>query len=286
MKIKVLLLLCVGLALLIACGPPPQAPEATNTPESTTEEMAEEEMAEEPAADETVSEETTAEEAAVSTPDPNAEIEFTLTEEGDGAQPVAGDFVQVHLVGALEDGTVFADSYQLGDPITFPYGTPGIIPGITQALERMSVGDKAEVVIPPELGFGPQAVGNIPPNSTLYLDIELVDIADIEYEVIEEGSGSETQIGDLVSVHYIGTLEDGTEFDNSYTNEQPLQLILGAGQVIPGWEIGLLKMKEGGKARFIIPASLGYGAQGSPPVIPPDATLIFEVELVAVQQQP
>lgn len=282
MKIK-LLLLSMGLALLIACGPPPQAPEGSNSAEETETEMVEEEMAEEEAVEETPAEEPAAEEPVVE-PASDVEFEFNLLEEGDGPAPVEGDFVQVHLVGTLEDGTVFADSYEIGEPIAFPYGTPGIIPGITRALEQMKVGDKADVVIPPELGFGAQDLGVIPANSVLYVEIELVGIADIGYEVIEEGDGPPAEVGDFVSVHYIGTLEDGTEFDNSYDRGEPFQLILGAGQVIPGWEIGLLKMNEGDKAIFTIPPELGYGAQGSPPTIPPGATLIFEVELVEIQK--
>lgn len=283
MKIK-LLLLSMGLALLIACGPPPQAPEGSNSAEETETEMVEEEMAEEEMAEEAPAEEPAVAEEPAAPPASDVEFEFNLIEEGDGPEPAEGDFVQVHLIGTLEDGTVFADSYEIGEPIAFPYGTPGIIPGITQALDQMKVGDKAEVVIPPELGFGPQDLGVIPANSVLYVEIELVGIADIGYEVIEEGDGPQAEVGDFVSVHYIGTLEDGTEFDNSYDRGQPFQLILGAGQVIPGWEIGLLKMNEGGKAIFTIPPELGYGAQGSPPTIPPGATLTFEVELVEIQQ--
>ena len=108
----------------------------------------------------------------------------------------------------------------------------------------------------------------------------------LQYEVLKEGEGPEIEVGDFVEVEYIGTLEDGTEFDNSYDREQPFQLIVGAGQVIPGWEIGLLKMREGETARFVIPSDLGYGAAGAGEDIPPNATLIFEVEVVSVQKQP
>ncbi|KAJ1531510.1 hypothetical protein ONE63_000185 [Megalurothrips usitatus] len=88
--------------------------------------------------------------------------------------------------------------------------------------------------------------------------------------------------GDGLSVHYSGKLEDGTEFDSSYERNQPLSLTLGSGQVIKGWEQGLLGMCIGEKRKLIIPSHLGYGSNGAPPKIPGDATLIFEVELVGI----
>ncbi|GAB6022439.1 FK506-binding protein 2A [Chamberlinius hualienensis] len=86
--------------------------------------------------------------------------------------------------------------------------------------------------------------------------------------------------GDYLHIHYSGRLEDGTEFDSSYTRNQPLTLTLGAGQVIKGWDQGLLGMCEGEKRKLVIPPDMGYGASGAPPKIPGDAVLIFEVELV------
>jgi len=104
----------------------------------------------------------------------------------------------------------------------------------------------------------------------------------LQYVQVEEGQGPAPQVGDVVEVHYRGQLEDGTEFDASYDRGQPLRFALGQGRVIPGWDEGIGLMKEGGKARLIIPPDLGYGAQGAGGVIPPNATLIFDVELVSV----
>ncbi|KAE8751090.1 hypothetical protein FOCC_FOCC002175 [Frankliniella occidentalis] len=92
--------------------------------------------------------------------------------------------------------------------------------------------------------------------------------------------------GDGLQVHYAGRLVDGTEFDSSYERKQPLSLTLGAGQVIKGWEQGLLGMCVGEKRKLVIPSHLGYGSNGAPPKIPGDATLIFEVELVAIDGKP
>jgi FKBP-type peptidyl-prolyl cis-trans isomerase FkpA len=96
------------------------------------------------------------------------------------------------------------------------------------------------------------------------------------------GDGDEAVAGKTVSVHYVGTLEDGEKFDSSRDRNQPFQFALGSGQVIPGWDEGIEGMKVGGVRELTIPPDLGYGAAGSPPVIPPNATLLFEVELLEV----
>lgn len=101
------------------------------------------------------------------------------------------------------------------------------------------------------------------------------------YKDIECGDGAEAEQGATISVHYTGTLEDGTEFDSSEGGE-PIQFVLGAGQVIEGWDLGFQGMKVGGKRQLTIPPELAYGEAGAPPTIPPGATLLFDVELVDV----
>lgn len=97
------------------------------------------------------------------------------------------------------------------------------------------------------------------------------------------GTGIEPQKGNRVTVHYSGTLEDGTPFDSSYSRNQPFVFTIGIGQVIAGWDEGVISMKVGGKRRLTIPSDLGYGSRGAGRVIPPNATLIFEVELLGVE---
>lgn len=97
------------------------------------------------------------------------------------------------------------------------------------------------------------------------------------------GTGDEAVAGKSVTVHYTGWLVDGSKFDSSVDGNQPFQFGLGAGMVIPGWEQGVAGMKVGGSRMLAIPGDLGYGAQGAPPSIPPNATLIFQVDLLAVQ---
>ncbi len=102
----------------------------------------------------------------------------------------------------------------------------------------------------------------------------------LRYQIIQKGSGKKAEKGNQVSVHYKGQLVDGTVFDSSYQRNQPIDFQVGTGQVIKGWDEGLQLLQVGDKARFVIPSYLGYGSQGSGGVIPPDATLIFDIELM------
>lgn len=105
----------------------------------------------------------------------------------------------------------------------------------------------------------------------------------LQYEDSQEGTGAAAQSGQTVSVHYTGWLENGTKFDSSKDRNQPFDFPLGRGQVIKGWDEGVQGMKVGGTRKLTIPPALGYGARGAGGVIPPNATLIFEVELLGVR---
>jgi FKBP-type peptidyl-prolyl cis-trans isomerase len=105
----------------------------------------------------------------------------------------------------------------------------------------------------------------------------------LRYQILQKGDGANAEKGKTVSVHYKGQLADGTVFDSSYKRNEPIDFPLGMGQVIAGWDEGVSLLKVGDKARFVIPSHLGYGSQGAGGVIPPDATLIFDVELMAVK---
>lgn len=100
-----------------------------------------------------------------------------------------------------------------------------------------------------------------------------------------ENCDKKSKHGDVLHMHYKGTLEDGTEFDSSYKRGDPLSFTLGSGQVIRGWDQGLLGMCEGERRKLVIPPELGYGSSGAPPKIPGDATLVFEVELVSIERK-
>ncbi|MDZ8107201.1 MAG: FKBP-type peptidyl-prolyl cis-trans isomerase [Nostoc sp. DedQUE12a] len=105
----------------------------------------------------------------------------------------------------------------------------------------------------------------------------------LKYVELKEGTGATPERGQTVEVHYTGTLEDGTKFDSSRDRGQPFKFKIGVGQVIKGWDEGLSTMKVGGRRNLIIPPDLGYGSRGAGGVIPPNATLLFDVELLGVK---
>jgi peptidylprolyl isomerase len=231
-------------------------------------------------------------------------LQYVIIREGDGPDPQAGELVAVHYRGTLEDGTEFDNSYTRGQPFTFALGRGMVIPGWDEGIALMRVGDKAKLIIPPDLGYGERGAGEvIPPNATLIFEVELVSIqpgapdapteveeadyvttdSGLKYHDLAVGEGPSPEKEQRVSVHYTGWLEDGTKFDSSLDRGQPFAFVLGVGQVIPGWDEGVATMKVGGKRQLVIPPELAYGDRGAGGVIPPNATLIFEVELLDVQ---
>ena len=224
-------------------------------------------------------------------------LKYEIINMGDGEKPSATDRVEVHYHGTLLDGTVFDSSVERGQTITF--GLNQVIKGWTEGLQLMPIGSKFKFTIPPELGYGTRSIGSIPANSTLIFEVELFDIqkpfVDSDFSIPAEevvlesglrylehitGSGEITEIGNTVIVHYSGFLSDGTKFDSSHDRGKPFNFTLGENRVIQGWEEGLLNMHKGSKRTLIIPPELGYGERGAGGVIPPNATLLFEVELV------
>jgi len=189
------------------------------------------------------------------------------------------------------------------DPISFVVGRGDVVfPGWEEGVLDMAVGGKRLLIIPPELALGETGGRDIPPNSTLIMEIELVstrepakmtEVKESDYTVTEsglkfydivEGTGATPTQGQSVTVHYTGWLEDGTQFDSSLDKGEPFTFQLGIGSVIAGWDEGVATMKVGGKRQLVIPAELGYGDAGAGNLIPPGATLIFDVELLGVEE--
>ena len=232
-------------------------------------------------------------------------LQYVIEAEGSSVTPVAGDVVQVHYEGKLADGTVFDSSYDRDEPIAFPLGRGMVIPGWDEGIGLLSVGSKAKLIVPPELAYGEFGAGGvIPPNATLYFEVELVDIlpgspeapvevaatdytttnSGLKYYELAAGDGVTPEPGQLVAVHYTGWLEDGTKFDSSLDWGQPFIFPLGQNMVIPGWDEGVSTMQVGDRRQLVIPPELAFGEEGIDGVIPPNTTLVFEVELIDIQQ--
>ncbi|MEA2639574.1 MAG: hypothetical protein QOF51_968 [Chloroflexota bacterium] len=166
-------------------------------------------------------------------------------------------------------------------PVTGAAATPGnALP--TPALNNPANAPQGAATLAPVQGTGPEATGNAPglppvenPVQQTPSGLRFVDI------VVNSNKGLST--GQTVTVNYTGWLTDGTKFDSSVDRNQPFTFTLGTGGVIKAWDEGVAQMRIGEKRRLIVPPQLGYGARGSPPVIPPNATLIFDVEVLSAQ---
>jgi FKBP-type peptidyl-prolyl cis-trans isomerase len=219
---------------------------------------------------------------------------------GTGAAAQAGQSVTVHYTGWLHDPTApngrgkkFDSSKDRGDPFEFNLGAGMVIKGWDEGVQGMLVGGTRVLTIPAELGYGARGAGGvIPPNATLIFEVDLLPTPErpaLEITELVVGTGATAQAGQSVTVHYTGWLHDaskadgrGIKFDSSKDRGDPFEFDLGAGMVIQGWDQGVEGMQVGGTRLLLIPAHLGYGARGAGGVIPPNATLLFEVDLLAV----
>ncbi|PCH96188.1 MAG: peptidylprolyl isomerase [Bacteroidetes bacterium] len=230
-------------------------------------------------------------------------LKCEFLQRGTGIAPKVGDKIVAHYTGTLLDGTKFDSSVDRGKPFEFPLGKGRVIKGWDEGFALLHVGDKAILTIPPELAYGERVTGKIPANSTLIFEVELLNVVErvvakpfdiegketkltesgLKYIMVKEGDGVFPTIGQQVFVHYTGYLEDGKIFDSSVERGQPLPFPLGKGRVIKGWDEGVALLKKGGKARLIIPPDLAYGERGYPGLIPANAILTFDVELIDIK---
>ncbi|RQO63467.1 peptidylprolyl isomerase [Paucibacter sp. KBW04] len=233
-------------------------------------------------------------------------LQFEDTVVGDGKEAKSGHDVSVHYTGWLYKdgvkGAKFDSSKDRKQPFNFELDGGMVIRGWDEGVQGMKIGGSRTLVIPPELGYGARGAGGvIPPNATLIFEVELLGVSGgnepitlnlttldsgLQLEDTKLGEGAEAKAGQRVTVHYTGWLyKDGArgkKFDSSKDRGDPFRFGLGEGEVIQGWDLGVQGMKVGGTRMLVIPAELGYGARGAGGVIPPNATLLFEVDLLAV----
>ena len=222
---------------------------------------------------------------------------------GVGNKVEAGDVVEVHYVGALlADGAEFDASWNRSETFFVPIGVGAVIPGWDQGIIGMQEGGRRVLVIPPRLAYGTSGAGGaIPPNAELAFVVDLLSVVNLQPPSIPEneevgssleirdlavGEGAAVEAGDKVTVHYLGTLADGTVFDASWRRGTPFTTTIGVGMVIQGWDQGIIGMREGGRRLLKIPSDLAYGETGSGASIPPDTPLLFVVDLMRIQNNP
>ena len=237
-------------------------------------------------------------------------VKYRDLKEGAGDPCPVGAKVTMHYTGWLTDGTVF-DSSKEGklNPTPANFDLNNLIAGWKEGIPGMKPGGIRKLVIAPDKGYGSQSNGKIPGGSTLIFEVQLIDFAlpknvasgpgmpmpydnsnggtddpglkdvggGLKIRDLKEGTGEAVKPGASVSVHYVGWLVDGTVFDSSRKGGKPVSFSLN--EVVKGWGQGIPGMKPGGVRKLVIPAALGYGARGQGD-IPPNATLVFEVELV------
>ncbi len=289
--------------LLAACGPAQSEADATAEAGGETATTTVDEAAGEETTDSTDLEEVPAGIPTVEGPTTTTDsgLVYIETQAGDGRAPEEGDIVTMNIVGMLDDGTVFADTYTDGTPITATLTEEDLFAGWVEGLLLMKEGGKARLVIPPDLAFGEEGAGGvIPADATITMDIELVtaeappvptqvDESDLtttdsglQYYDIVEGEGDMPQMGQEVVINYVAWLQEGEVFiARSADQGGELTFAIGSETVFPGWEEGVSTMQKGGKRLLVIPPDLALGEEGGGR-IPPGATLLMEVELVDI----
>jgi len=231
-------------------------------------------------------------------------IEIFDEKEGTKPELRAGMELVFHYTGWLSNGHKFGSSKDEGKQAKAVLGMGRLVRGLELGLESLKKGGVRWVRLSPSMAYGPVPMTGIPANSTLIFRIQadaiqfdeavaaLMDFfpnveaikwveaqEGLKYFIEKEGKGTPVASGNVIKAHYTGWLSDGTKFDSSRERGEPISLQIGAGRVIRGWDLGLEGMKPGEKRLLLIPPSLGYGSRGGGP-IPPDATLIFAVELM------
>jgi len=220
------------------------------------------------------------------------DIKITDTKPGKGEAAEPGDLLVMLYKGTLHGGakTEF-DSNMDGSkpPFSFILGAGNVIEGWDKGMVGLKVGGKRTLEIPAAMAYGAEGrPPAIPGNSDLKFEVELLYVvkkgAEGDYDAKDTrvGSGPVAKTGDKVKVHYTGMFLNGKKFDSSLDRGQPFEFTLGKGEVIKGWDAGVVGMRPGGKRTLILPPAIAYGEQGQGQDIPPNSVLKFEIELLEI----
>ena len=245
---------------------------------------------------------------------------YTISREGEGEKIQAGQSISVNYTGKLIDGKTFDSNedstFHHKEAFNLEVGKGRVIKGWDEGLQLLKKGSKATFYIPSGLAYGPQERNPIPANGILIFDVTITDVkmpvnedkelqdyftknnikatktgSGMYYTIEKEGTGEKAKSGQKVTMNYIGHLLNKKEPFDANVNEDftpkagkaPFSFALGQHQVIAGWDEGVQLLKKGTKATFYLPSKLGYGERGAGAGIPPNSTLVFEVELVDMQ---
>lgn len=218
-----------------------------------------------------------------------------------GFKAMPGDRIQLEFVGKVQGGQIFSDTKLAGSPFTFILGQGTVIKAWEEKLLGVQAGQKFNMVVPPELGYGEQDLGIIPPNSTLEFEMEVISVSRVIRDQIESlqkdslkellpgvliydeklGTGRVTKLGNKLKVRYTGWLKNGREVSSNRAEINDASFVLGAETVIPGWEKGLVGIQKGSVRWLELSPSMGY-AEKPLAKIPPFSTLIYKVEVMDI----
>jgi len=237
---------------------------------------------------------------------------------GTGREVQRDDMITVHYkIWIVKDSTslfsdwtkdvmkniyMIADTKARNQPVKFVLTKNSFIKGSYEGLLGMQTGGRRTIIVPSELAYGKEGMREIPPDTDIKIAVELLDVKDkivaamwnvdtslykttesgLTYAIIKEGDGATADSGDVVTVNYTGYLVNGTKFDSSVERDESFSFLLGIGQIMPGWDEGIMLMRKGSKARFVIPPGLAYGELDLKN-IPANSTLIFDIELLDIQ---
>ncbi len=210
-------------------------------------------------------------------------LRYMIVRPGTGEAATAGRYVQIHYVASTLSGELI-DHSDPDHPVGYVLWSGRVLRGWDEGVAGMRVGEKRRLFLPRELLVGPYPGSAVLPDAPLLFNIELVGVLPGIRSITDKpGQGTIARPGDMVQVHYKAFIgRAATAYDNSYDRGEPIEFRIGAGEVIQGWELGVIGMSEGETRTIEIPSYLGYGHRGAAGIIPPDSSLRYTIELLKV----